>query len=132
MMYHDPDAVTLARLEAEALRDERALVAEGQRLVLHRGRELVAMSAAVAGSTGAREAERFIDIVLWSERTPDGWPLGVMIATFRTPAHLSPGDRTLHADLLRSLLRLARSADDLHGLRAQLGQRGAAGRRRPD
>jgi hypothetical protein len=132
MMYHDPDAATLARLEAEALRDERALVAEGQRLVLHRGRELVAMSATVAGIAGAREAERFIDIVLWSERTPDSWPLGAMIATFRTPADLSPGDRALHAEMLRSLLGLARSADDLHSLRAQLSQRGAAGRRRPD
>lgn len=131
-MYHDPDAATLARLEAEALRDERALVAEGQRLVLHRGRELVAMSATVAGSAGAREAERFIDIVLWSERTPDGWPLGAMIATFRTPADLSVGDRALHADLLRSLLRLARSADNLHCLRAQVSRRGAAGRLRPD
>jgi hypothetical protein len=131
-MYHDPDAATFARLEAEALRDERALIAEGQRLVLHRGRELVAMSATVAGSAGAREAERFIDIVLWSERTPDGWPLGAMIATFRTPADLSASDRALHADLLRSLLRLARSADDLHGLRAQLSRRGAAGRLRPD
>ncbi len=131
-MYYDPDAAMLARLEAEAFRDERALVAEGQRLVLHRGRELVAMSAPVAGSAGAREAERFIDIVLWGERSPDGWPLGAMIATFRTPAYPSPGDRALHADLLRSLLRLARSADDLHDLRAQLGQRGAAGRRRLD
>ena len=36
-MYHNPDATTAARLEAEALGDDRALVAEGQRLVLHPG-----------------------------------------------------------------------------------------------
>jgi hypothetical protein len=123
MMYQDPDAATLAGLEAEALRDERALVAEGQRLVLHRGRDLVTMSATVAGSTGAREAQRFIDIVLWHARSPEGWPVGSMVETFRTPASLSPGDRALHAELLRSLLRLARSADDLHALRARLHQR---------
>lgn len=131
-MHYDPDAVAFARLEAEALGDERALLAEGQRLALHRGRELVAMSGMLEGSAGAEEAKRFIDIVLRGERSPDGWPIGAMIATLRRSVDLSPRDRALHAELLRSLLRLARSADDLHALRARLGQRRAAGRRRPD
>lgn len=130
-MYHDPDAGSVARLEAELLRDERALVAEGQRLVLHRGRELVAMSGRIAGPGGAREAERFVDLVLWGERSPDGWPIGAMIGRFRTPADLSPGERALHAELLRSLLRLARSAGDLHDLRARLAELGAKDRHRP-
>ena len=130
-MYHDLDAAGLARLKAELLRDERALVAEGQRLVLHRGRELVAMSGRIAGPGGTREAERFVDLVLWSERSPDGWPIGAMIGRFRTPTDLSPGERALHAELLRSMLRLAKCAGDLHDLRACLAELGATARHRP-
>ena len=72
------------------------------------------MSETLAGSAGVRQAKRFIDVVLWNERSPDEWPLGAIIATFRERADLSPGDRALHAELLRRLLRLARSAGDLH------------------
>lgn len=104
------------------LRDERALIAEGQRLVLHRKRDLVAISGALAGSAGERVAERFADLVLWSERSPDEWPIGAVIELLRASAGLPPAERVLHADLLRPLLRLARSAADLHGLRAQLAE----------
>ncbi len=129
-MHHDPGAARLARLRADLLRDERALVAEGQRLVLHRGPELVAMSRNLAGAAGEGLAERFADLVLWGGRPPDNWPIGAVIAMLRTPADLSPPERVLHADLLRCLLRLARSADDLHGLRAQLADLEAGGGRR--
>jgi hypothetical protein len=127
-MHHDHCAAELARLKADLLRDQRALVAEGQRLVLRCGRELVEMGGKIAGPAGEQEAARFADIVLWSEQVPDGWPIGAIIEMFRNFPDLSPGDRALLGDLLRPLLRLARSADDLHGLRAQLAELAATGR----
>ena len=54
------------------------------------------------------------------------------LGTSQAPHDYVGLDRVLHADLLRSLLKLARSADNLHGLRAQVSRRGAAGRLRPD
>lgn len=119
-MRHDPVAVRLASLQVELLRDERALVAEGQRLVLHRGRELVELCTRAAGQAGEHEAEAFRDEVLWSERPPDEWPLGAMITLLRDMTDLSPPNRMLRDDLLTGLLRLARSADELHGLRARI------------
>ena len=130
-MHHDPGAARLARLSADLLRDERALIAEGQRLVLHRGPELVAMSRNLAGAAGERLAKRFGDLVLWGRCPPDDWPIGAVIAMLRTAADLSAPERALHADLLRPLLQLARSADDLHGLRAQVADVEAGGRRPP-
>lgn len=119
-MRHDPVAVRLARLQVELLRDERALVAEGQRLVLHRGRELADLCSRSAGQAGEHEAEAFRDEVLWSERPPDEWPLGAMITLLRDMTDLSARDRMPRDDVLGGLLRLARSADDLHGLRARI------------
>lgn len=128
-MRHDPVAVRLASLQVELLRDERALVAEGQRLVLHRGQELVNLCARAAGHAGELEADAFRDEVLWSERPPDEWPLGAMIALVRDMTDLSARDRMLRDDLLGGLLRLARSADELHGLRARISEMAAEGHR---
>ena len=91
---------------------------KGRGLVLQRGLELAAMSRNLTGAAGERLAERFGDLVLWGACSPDDWPIGAVITMLRTSADLSPSERVLHADLLRPLLRLTRSADDLHGLRA--------------
>lgn len=129
-MHHDPGAARLARLKAELLRDERALVAEGQRFILHRGRELAAMSGRIAGSAGEKTAKWFGEAVLWSQRSPDQWPIGAIIALLRDAAELTPAERVVHVELLQPLLRLARSADDLCGLRAEVAELEAGGLRR--
>ena len=54
-----------------------------------------------------------------------------MIGMFRIAADLPTGERALHEELLRSLLRLARSAGDLHGLRALLAELGVEEHPRP-
>ncbi len=55
-MHHDPGAARLARLKADLLRDERALIAEGSGWCCTGDPELVAMSRNLAGAAGERLA----------------------------------------------------------------------------
>lgn len=128
-MHHDSVAVRSASLPVELLRDERALVAEGQRLVLHRGQQLVDLCARATGETGELQTRAFCDELLWSERPPDEWTLGAILTLLRDMTDLSAPDRMLRDDLLAGLLRLARSADELRGLRARISELAAGGGR---